>query len=320
MNPKPLVLITHPLPQEWIEPLHQHCTVIVGPDNETGLSETLAGRFPEVEAILCLLCDRLTGDTLRLMPTLKVIANLAAGTDNIDLEYCRNHNVKVGKTPGVLTNATADLTMSLMLSVVRNLPEAAMAARIGEWKMWHPARWLGKDLAGATLGIYGMGEIGKAVAKRALGFEMKIIYHNRNEYAAGDLDFPAAYVSFDELLTESDILSIHAPLNEDSRYKFDITVLRQMKNDAIIINMGRGSIIRMDDLFTALQEGWIRAAGLDVTDPEPLPTTHPLFQLANCLILPHIGSATEETRARMAEMSMENILAGLAGKALPYPA
>lgn len=210
--------------------------------------------------------------------------------------------------------------MSLLLSVVRKLPEAAMAARSGEWKMWHPARWLGRDLTGATLGVYGMGEIGRAVARRAIGFGMEIIYHNRREYAAGKLDFPAAYISFQELITQSDILSIHAPLNEDSRYKFDQSVFRQMKKEAIIINMGRGSIIRMDDLYTALTEGWIRAAGLDVTDPEPFPPDHPLFKLSNCLILPHIGSATEETRARMAEMSTKNILAGLAGKSLPYPA
>ncbi len=320
MSDKPLVLITHPLPDEWVKPLNKLFTVVVGPDNEAGMSPSLAWSYPEVEAVLCLLSDRLMSDILRQMPNLKVIANMAAGTDNIDLEYCRNHKIKVGKTPGILTNATADLTLALMLAVMRNLTEAAKGARYGEWKMWHPAKWLGRDLAGATLGIYGMGEIGKAVARRAISFDMKIIYHNRKEYPVGSLKFPATYVSFEDLITQSDILSLHAPLNEDSRYKFDEKILRQMKPHAILINMGRGSIIRMEDLVTALQEGWIRGAGLDVTDPEPLPPGHPLYKLPNCLILPHIGSATEETRSKMAEMAVDNIQAGMAGKSLPFPA
>ncbi len=320
MADKPLVLITHPLPDDWVKPLNKLFTVIVGPDNETGISPSLAWSFSEVEAVFSLLSDKLTIDILRQMPNLKVIANMAAGTDNIDLAYCQSHKIKVGKTPGVLTNSTADLTFALMLAVMRNVSEAAKAARLGEWKMWHPAKWLGKDLAGTTLGIYGMGEIGKAVARRALGFDMKVIYHNRNEYQKGSLGIQASYVNFEELVAQSDVLTIHVPLNEDTRYKFNAKVLHKMKSQAILINMGRGSIVRMEDLVTALQEGWIRGAGLDVTDPEPLPPTHPLYKLSNCLILPHIGSATEETRSRMAEMAIENIQAGMAGKPLPFPA
>jgi glyoxylate reductase len=320
MREKPLVLITHPLPDAWIKSLHKKFTVVIGPDNETGISPSLAWCFPEVEAILCLLCDRVGRETLQSMPRLKIVANLAAGIDNIDIEYCVSHQIQVGRTPDVLTEATADLTLALMLSVVRNLPEASRAARSAEWKMWHPAKWLGKDLHGLTLGIFGMGEIGKAVARRSIPFGLKVIYHNRKKYPSGALDFQATYVSFENLVKNSDILTIHAPLNEDTRNKFDAGVLRQMKADSILLNVGRGSIINKDDLFTALHDGWIRAAGLDVTDPEPLVPTHPLFSLHNCLILPHIGSATEETRAKMAQMAVLNIQAGISGKPLPYPA
>lgn len=320
MKEKPLVLITHPLPEAWIKSLHKKYTVIVGPDNETGISPSLAWCFAEVEAILCLLCDRIGREVLQEMPRLKVIANLAAGIDNIDMDYCQSHHILVGRTPGVLTNATADLTLALLLAVVRNLPEAARAARSAEWKMWHPARWLGSDLEGRTLGIYGMGEIGKAVARRALPFGVKIIYHNRKRYPANELDFPASFVSFDRLVEKSDIISIHAPLNAESKSKFNAAVFQKMKPSAILVNVGRGSIIQMNDLYAALRNGWIRAAGLDVTDPEPLLPTHPLYELPNCLILPHIGSATEETRAKMAAMAVKNIIAGIAGRPLPYPA
>jgi glyoxylate reductase len=207
--------------------------------------------------------------------------------------------------------------MALLLSSARILPEASKDARDGLWRTWSPVGWLGADLRGATLGIVGMGKIGKAVTERSKGFGLKVVYTGTKYLPDVEKTYGAQYRSLDDLLGESDFVSLHCPLTAETRGLMDLANLQKMKPSAILINTARGPIVVTDALVRALREGWIAGAGLDVTDPEPLPPDHPLYDLPNCLIVPHIGSATHGTRRRMAEMACENLLAGLEAQKLP---
>ncbi len=315
----PLVILTHALPDEWLTMLSGKVRLVSGPADATALSPDLEPYMPKAEGLLCLLTISVRKDLLDAMPRLRVVSNLAAGLDNVDLVECTRRGIPVGHTPDVLTDATADLTMALLLAAARNLPQAMTDARAGRWKTWLPAGWLGADLREAVLGILGMGRIGRAVAERARGFGMEIIFYDTG-VAEGRKPTPpqAELVSFEELLARSDFLSLHCPLNESTRGLVNEQTLRRMKSTAILINVARGPVVVTDALVRALREGWIAAAALDVTDPEPLPPDHPLYALPNCLILPHIGSATRGTRHKMAQIACENLLAGLQGRPLPY--
>jgi lactate dehydrogenase-like 2-hydroxyacid dehydrogenase len=268
--------------------------------------------------LFCLLTISVREELLERMPKLRVISNMAVGVDNVDVAACTARGIPVGNTPSVLTDATADLTMALLLAAARRLPEAAQDARAGRWKTWSPAGWLGADLHGATLGIVGLGKIGRAVAERARGFGLRIVYTDISPRQDGEAELGATFLSFEELIRQSDFVSLHCPLTSETRGLFNETVLREMKPTAILVNAARGPIVDTAALTRALAEGWIAAAALDVTDPEPLPSDHPLYSLPNCLIVPHIGSATRGTRRRMAEMACENLLAGLEGRRLPF--
>jgi glyoxylate reductase len=210
------------------------------------------------------------------------------------------------------------MTMTLLLAMARRLMEASEDARHGRWTTWTPTAWLGSDLHGATLGIVGMGKIGQAAAARAKAFGMKIVYNSRRTKPEAEAELAATYLSLDELLAQSDFVSLHTPLTSETRHLIDAAALRRMKPTAILVNMARGPVVETEALVRALQEGWIQAAALDVTDPEPLPADHILYTLKNCLIAPHIGSATWHTRRRMAELACENLLAGLNGRRLPH--
>jgi glyoxylate reductase len=314
MSVLPLTLMTHPLPPEWITSLNGRVRLVVGPADYAGIAPHLTENLEETEAILCLLTDIVDAVILSKAPRLRVVSNMAVGVDNIDLVACTNRKIPVGNTPDVLTDATADMTLALLLSASRRLPEASADARDGLWRLWAPAGWLGADLRGATLGIIGMGKIGKAVADRAYGFGLKVIYTDLHPLKGVEAEF----VSFERLLARSDFITIHTPLNESTRGLIGENALRKMKPTAILVNAARGSIVETNALVKALREHWIAGAALDVTDPEPLPTDNPLFDMPNCLIVPHIGSATRNTRRRMAEMACENLLAGLEGNELPY--
>jgi len=242
---------------------------------------------------------------------------MAVGVDNIDVNACTRRGIPVGNTPGAMTDATADLTMSLLLAAARRLPEATRDAREGRWQTWSPTGWLGADLRGATLGILGLGKIGRAVAERARGFGLRLVYWEPTPSPDGEAQSGARYVPFEELLSTSDFVTLHCPLNESTRGLIGESALRKMKPTAMLVNAARGPVVNMDALVKALSEKWIAAAALDVTDPEPLSPSHPLFALPNCFIVPHIGSATHGTRKRMAEMACENLLAGLEGHRLP---
>jgi glyoxylate reductase len=313
----PLVLLTHPLPPEWITSLQGRVRLLVGPAEPPGFAPHLLEQIGDAEGIICLLIDRVDQILLDAAPRLRVVSNMAVGFDNIDTIACTLKKIPVGNTPGVLTDATADIALALLLSAARNLSKAAMDARDGFWRNWSPTGWLGADLRGATLGIVGMGKIGKAVAERAQGFGLNLIYSSRTQIPPSSLSFEAEYCSLDELLARSDFVSLHCPLTVQTRGLINESALKKMKHSAILVNTARGGIVENGALIQALRQSWIAGAALDVTDPEPLPPNHPLYDLPNCLIVPHIGSATYGTRKRMAEMACENLLAGMDGIRLP---
>jgi glyoxylate reductase len=269
---------------------------------------TLLARGGRADALLCMLADRIDADLLDACPHLRVVSTHAVGTDNIDLAAARERGIAVGHTPDVLTDATADLAFALLLAAARRLPQAAEAVRDGRWGPWEPDAFLGHDVTGATLGIVGGGRIGTAVARRAAGFGMRIL----ETTSRGGTPLP-------ELLARADFVSLHVPLTAATHHLIDAPALRRMQPTAILVNTARGPIVDTAALVQALHAGTIAGAALDVTDPEPLPPDHPLLQAPNALVVPHIGSATPRTRARMAELAVENVLAGLAGAPLPHP-
>jgi glyoxylate reductase len=314
----PLVLVTHTLPEGWLASLEGRCRTLIGPSDAVRFDPALQAGLPEATGLFTLLTIPVTEALLDKAPRLRVVSNMAVGVDNIDLPACTRRRIPVGNTPGVLTEGTADLTMAILLSAARRLPEASLDARQGRWKTWSPAGWLGADLDGATLGIVGLGKIGRAVAVRARGFGLRLVYHDSRRDPDLESSLDAGYLSFEELLRQSDFISLHVPLTPQTRGLIDAKALRLMKPTAILVNTSRGPVVDMDDLVIALREKWIAAAALDVTDPEPLPLDHPLFNLLNCLITPHIGSATWNTRRRMADLACQNLLAGLSGERLPF--
>ncbi len=317
MTALPLALITHTLPEEWLTLLKGKCQVVTGPHEADHLVPELAERLPEAEGLFSLLTIPVSEDLLIKAPNLKVVSNMAVGYDNVDVAACTARGIPVGNTPGVLTEGTADLTMALLLAAARKIPQSSNDAREGRWKTWSPTGWLGADLNRATLGIVGMGKIGAAVARRARGFGMNIVYSNRTPKPELEKEFSASKLSLETLLWESDFVSLHVPLTPKTHHLIDAEALQYMKKTAILINAARGPIVDSQALYRALSEQWIAAAALDVTDPEPLPSDDPLYSLPNCLIVPHIGSATQQTRRRMAELACENLVAGLRGERLP---
>jgi glyoxylate reductase len=313
----PLVLMTHPLPRDWVASLQGRVRLLVGPAEPPGFAPHLIEQLAEAEGILSMLIDTVDNALLSRAPRLRVVSNYAVGYDNIDVPACTRRRIPVGNTPGVLTDATADLAMALLLICARGTVKAATDARSGLWRGWTPTGWLGADLRGATLGIIGMGKIGKAVAERAKGFGLNIVYCKPTRDPTIEKASGMRYLPLDGLLRESDFVSLHCPLTPQTRGLIDEAALQKMKRTVVLVNTARGAVVVTDALVRALQEGWIAGAGIDVTDPEPLPPGHPLYDLPNCLVVPHIGSATHGTRRRMAEMACENLLAGLNGRTLP---
>lgn len=315
---KPTVIVSHPLPPDWITDLSSEVELIFGPKGGQGLSRDLKKELPRAKGLLALLDDPVDREILQAGTSLRVITNMAVGYDNIDVELCTELGIPVGNTPGVLTEGTADLTVALLLAAARKLPQSSRDAREGRWSTWDPTGWLGEDLTGATAGIIGMGKIGTAVAKRLAAFDTRLLFTNRSPKPDLERELDALQVPLSQLLQESDFICLHVPLTSETKGMIDKKALRQMKHTAILINAARGEIVDTRALITALQKGWIQAAGLDVTDPEPLPPDHLLYSLENCLITPHIGSATRNTRRMMAELAVQNLLAGLKGKRLPH--
>jgi glyoxylate reductase len=261
----------------------------------------------DADGLLCLLTDRVDAALLDAAPRLRAISALAVGTDNVDLEAATARRIQVGHTPGVLTDATADLAFALLLAAARRVTEGERALRAGESPAWAPDAYLGEEVTGGTLGIVGMGRIGSAVARRAEGFGMEVLHTSRS-----------GGVALGELLERSDFVSLHAPLTPETRGLIGEPELRRMKPTAVLVNTARGELVDTDAVTHALSDGSIAAAGLDVTDPEPLPPDHPLLALENAVVTPHIGSASRSAREAMAAMAVDNLLAALRGERMPH--
>ncbi len=300
--------VTRQLPGPALDRLRSVHDVDVWPGRLPPSRDELLGRAADAEGLLSLLTDRLDAEAIAHLPRLRAIANYAVGYDNIDLAAAAARGIPVGNTPDVLTDATADLAFALLMACARKLPEAAASVQAGDWLTWEPNGFLGADVHGARLGIIGFGRIGRAVAERARGFSMDVIWVNR-----------AAPAAIEDLLARSDFVSLHCPLTAETYHLIDAAALARMQPHAILINTARGPIVDHVALRRALIERQIAGAALDVTDPEPLPAGDPLLQAPNLIIVPHIGSATWTARARMADLAVDNLLAALAGEPMPHP-
>lgn len=308
--------MTRTLPGDAIDRLRGSAQVELWPGDIPPGNLTLRERAHESDGIVCLLTDRIDAQLIDSSPKLRVISNVAVGYDNVDIAAATRRGIPVGNTPGVLTETTADLTWALILAVARRIVEAERFVRDSRWRTWDPGLLLGQDVHGATLGIVGFGKIGQAVARRARGFDMQILYTSRSQPAA-DVH-GARRVELDELLRDSDIVTLHLPATPDTAHLIGERELQKMKQSAVLINTARGSIVDQRALSQALATGGISGAGLDVAEVEPIQAGDALLRAPNVVLLPHIGSATHATRSRMAEMAVDNVIAGLRGERLVH--
>jgi glyoxylate reductase len=300
-------LVTRRLPGGALERLAAEHELDLWPKHAPPPGGELRRRLAAAEGLLSMLTDAIDAAAIEAAPRLRAISNYAVGTDNIDVATATARGIPVGNTPGVLTGSTADLAVALMLAIARRLAEGEVIVRRGEWGAWTPDFLLGRDLHRSTVGIVGDGRIGREVARRLEGFDARVLLRGRRSGPP-----------LEELLATSDFVTLHAPLNERTRGLIGEAELRTMREAAYLINTARGPLVDSAALGRALREGWIAGAALDVTDPEPLPADHPLLEAPNLLVVPHLGSATERTRKAMADLAVDNLLAGLAGERMPH--
>jgi gluconate 2-dehydrogenase len=314
---KPKILVTREVFDETLNYLAQHCEVESNQQDDALRPEALAGKLADKEGVMCALTDRIDAALIGRCPRLKAVANIAVGYNNIDLPACTARGVQATNTPGVLDDSTADLAWALMLGAARRLTELERRVRGGEWKGWRLKQWLGVDVHHATLGIFGMGRIGQAIARRAAGFEMRVLYHNRNRLAAEiEKKLNATYVGKEELLRQADFVVLQVPYSPQTHHLIGADELKRMKPSAILINSTRGGVVDDAALVAALKDGTLRAAGLDVFENEP--SLNPDFLgLDNVVLMPHIGSSTEATRRAMAMTAAKNLVAALTGGVPP---
>jgi glyoxylate reductase len=314
---KPRVFVTRHILESGLRLVLDFCDAEIWPDELPPSHAEILAHVRGVKGLLCLLTDPIDAAVMQAAgPGLKVISNHAVGVDNVDVMAATARGIPVGNTPGILTDATADLAFALLLAAARRVVEADRLVKAGGWKTWAPDFMLGADLAGATLGIVGFGRIGRSVARRAGGFGMRILFSDPT-FAVPEPGVMATQVDFKTLLHEADFVSLHTPLTNETRGLINTETLAWMKPTAVLVNTSRGAVVDQVALFAALSEKKIFAAALDVTVPEPLPPDHPLLGLDNCIIVPHIASASWQTRQRMSQMAAENLIAGLKGERLP---
>jgi glyoxylate reductase len=316
---QPRAFVARVIPDEGLDPIRAATNLDLWPDDLPPPRDVLLRRVAGADGLLTLLTDVVDDELLDAAgPQLKVVSNYAVGFDNIDVAACTRRGIPAGNTPGVLTETTADLAFTLLMAAARRIDEGSRYVRAGRWKTWGPKLLLGVDVHGATLGVVGFGRIGREMAKRASGFGMRVIYHDLHPISTEDeRSLRATHVDFDTLLAEADFVSVHVNLTDETRHLIGADALSRMKPTAILVNTSRGPVVDHAALHDALRDGQIFAAALDVTDPEPLPADSPLLGLDNCLVVPHIASASRVTRGRMAAMAAENLLAGLRGVRLP---
>lgn len=316
---KPKVFVTRVIPAAGLERVLRDFDAEVWDGPLPPPPGVLLEKSKLCEGILTLLTDRIDGAFLDACPKLKVVSNMAVGFNNVDVAAATQRGVCVGNTPGVLTEATADLAFALLLAAARRVVEGHQYTLSGKWRTWEPMGHIGQDLAGRTLGVVGLGRIGTALARRCRGaFGMNVLYNDLHRNAEAESELGARRVDLDVLLAESDFVSVHANLTEGTHGMFDAAAFRKMKRTAVFVNTARGALVNQRDLAEALASGEIFAAGLDVTDPEPPAQDDPILRLPNCIVAPHIASATVATRAAMATIAADNLLAGVEGRRLPH--
>jgi glyoxylate reductase len=276
----------------------------------------LESKIKEVDGLICFPYDKIDKEIMQLAKKLKVISTYSVGYDHIDTQFAKENKIRVGYTPEVLTDATANMAFALLLDVLRRISEGDRIIRKGQWKQIYGAYdYVGLDLHGKTLGIMGLGRIGKTLAKRAKAFDMKIIYHNRKQISkTEEKKIGVKYTTFKKLISQSDVISIHVPHTKETNQIFNMKIFRKMKNTAFLINTSRGKVINEKDLAIALKQKIIAGAGLDVFETEPINKNHPFLKLENIVLAPHIGSSTKETRSKMSEITIKNLILGMSGK------
>ena len=311
---RPRVFATRQLPGDAFDRLREQAELEVWGKELPPTREDLLEAIQDVEGLLCLLTDNIDAGVLEVAPKLRVVSTMAVGYDHIDIDAATRGGVLVANTPGVLTETTAEFTFALLLAATRRLPEGERAVREGRWTSWHPSFLLGRDLHEATLGIVGLGAIGQAVARRASGFGMRLLYHSRTPKPEVEQELGCTYADFETLLAEADFVTVHVSLTPETRHLFDDAAFDRMKETAVFVNTSRGAVVDESALHRALTSHKIAAAAIDVAETEPLSSHDPLLRLPNLLVTPHIASASVATRERMAAMAVEHLLSALAGE------
>ncbi|KAA3643232.1 MAG: D-glycerate dehydrogenase [Chloroflexi bacterium] len=312
------VFVTRQLPVEDWEQIQSFAEVEIWPDEMPPPPDILEEKVTGIDGLACLLTDNIDAQLMdRAGPSLKVISQVAVGYNNIDVAAATQRGIPVGNTPGVLTKTTADFAWALLMAAARRVVEGQRFVEAGKWRTWSPTLLMGSDVHGATLGIIGFGRIGQAVAKRAQGFDMRVIYYNPSTDLEIGKQYGAESCSLEEVLSESDFLSLHVPLNTETRHMIGTDELCQMKPSSILINTARGEVVDQQALYQALAKKTIAYAALDVTEPEPILMDDPLLSLDNCIVVPHIASSSRATRRKMAQMALDNLITGLKGEQLP---
>ena len=316
---KPKVFVTRPLPNEAMDKIQSACDAKVWEHELPPSRNALLRNVADIEGLLSLLTDKVDEELMNRARKLKVVSNCAVGFDNIDVQEATKRGIIVGNTPGVLTDTVADLAFGLLIAAARRVVEGDRVVRAGKWKTWGPMILLGQDVYNTTIGIIGLGRIGSAVAKRAKGFGMKVLYTGRGRHPQAETELGAEYAELDRLLAQSDFITLHTNLTPETYHLIGEKQFEKMKRTAVLVNTSRGPIVDNTALYSALKSGKIAYAALDVTEPEPLPAHHPLLTLDNLIVVPHIASASVATRTKMAVMAVDNLIAGLKGEMPPNP-
>jgi glyoxylate reductase len=316
---KPNVLVTRIIPNAGLEKIQDLANTEIWPGDEAPPYEVLLEKVKGIDGLVCLLTDQIDKKIMGAAgKSLRVISQMAVGFDNIDIEAATRCKIPVGNTPGVLTDTTADFAFALLMAAARRIAEGERYVKEGHWKTWGPTLLMGLDIHNATLGLIGFGRIGQAMAQRAQGFNMKVVFYDKDVDDDTLSGAGAEALPFEDVLKQADFLSLHVPLTPDTEHMISETEYKMMKPSAVLINTSRGSVVDMKALYQALNQGEIAYAALDVTDPEPIPIDDPLLTLHNCLIVPHIASSSVVTRNKMSMMAAANLEAGLFGMQLPH--
>ncbi|MGZ3636476.1 MAG: 2-hydroxyacid dehydrogenase [Ktedonobacterales bacterium] len=314
---KPRVFVSRIIPDAGLNLIREFCDATIWQEELPPPRETLLRDTRDADGLVSLLTDRIDGELLDACPRLRVVSNMAVGFDNIDIPAATERGVLAGNTPGVLTETTADFAFALLMASARRIVEGVDYVRAGRWETWGPMLLMGVDVHHATLGLVGLGRIGAEMAKRARGFDMRVLYYDVFRREDLEQSLHIEYAALDDVLAQADFVSVHTPLTLETHHLMNRERFSKMKPSAILINTARGPIVETDALVDALREGRIAGAALDVTDPEPLPVDHPLVSMPNCIVVPHIASASAATRGKMAEIAARNLIAGLKGEPLP---